>query len=634
MSRSPLLRLISLGALCWLAACQPASDPGPLPTLASLDALVEDARDLQFWEAADGALRVDDERALWKFGAPVNAMVRLKLVQRGGALLTMRLSTPTGALLAEGDEIAINLPLTGVYSVEVVRLAGQEGAAAYQIGLGYLDRTPPPATTPLPEIVGVPTPTPPYATLGRFVRALRPGEEAAGRLDENARPDIYAFEGRAGDLITLELRRLSGTIDPLLRLYAPGGEALAVDSNSAGGLDARLRNLRLPLDGEYSIQVSGTGSGEYRLRLAAGEQPVTVDRGSEAPEATPTAYLTPLVPELPSESRLVDHQPVIGALARSGDFARYSFTANATERVSIAVVPAGDGRLRPAFELYGPEGEAIGSARGSTSAAGGAALGTGIPIPSSGTYVLLILGDDGTSGSFLVGFGRGVTYREIYQGEPPPETRLAGLISTPGVRDLWRLPLRAGDVITVAVSPTSDSFDPVIELATEDGIIFERDDNSGGGRAALIRLANIERDGVVHLRVFDALGRGQGGYALIWRYINRAATPTPLPANVPLLYLSDSVEANAYQFYPFQGEAGQQIRVQVLARPGSNLDPVATLLDPQGQEFASGDDSPNSLNPDLFVTLPETGTYTLRVNGYLSAGPYDVRVDWLLPGGS
>jgi hypothetical protein len=39
-----------------------------------------------------------------------------------------------------------------------------------------------------------------------------------------------------------------------------------------------------------------------------------------------------------------------------------------------------------------------------------------------------------------------------------------------------------------------------------------------------------------------------------------------------------------------------------------------------------GDDSPNSLNPYVEVTLPADGTYQIRVNGYLSSGDFRVIV--------
>jgi hypothetical protein len=85
-----------------------------------------------------------------------------------------------------------------------------------------------------------------------------------------------------------------------------------------------------------------------------------------------------------------------------------------------------------------------------------------------------------------------------------------------------------------------------------------------------------------------------------------------------------------YRFYSFQGRLGQRVRVQVRAFPGSGLDAVAVLIDPQGREIAQGDDSPNSLDVDFVALLPADGSYQVRVNGYLSAGLYEVRVALLL----
>ncbi len=53
----------------------------------------------------------------------------------------------------------------------------------------------------------------------------------------------------------------SGSVDPVLTLFDPAGQAIATDDNSGGGTTALLRDIRLPVDGDYIIQALG---GEHR----------------------------------------------------------------------------------------------------------------------------------------------------------------------------------------------------------------------------------------------------------------------------------------------------------------------------------------------------------------------------------
>jgi hypothetical protein len=87
------------------------------------------------------------------------------------------------------------------------------------------------------------------------------------------------------------------------------------------------------------------------------------------------------------------------------------------------------------------------------------------------------------------------------------------------------------------------------------------------------------------------------------------------------------VEEGGYRFYPFQGAAGERIRLRVTAQPGSALDSVAAVLGPEGQVLAEDDDSGGNLNPYLEVTLPADGTYTVRINGYLSSGDFVLTIE-------
>jgi hypothetical protein len=238
--------------------------------------------------------------------------------------------------------------------------------------------------------------------------------------------------------------------------------------------------------------------------------------------------------------------------------------------------------------------------------------------------------DDASTGDYSVSYGAGPSRENTLRGLTEADGVYNGEVLRRGMRDVWSLELNAGDIITATVSPSTTTLDPLLELVAPDGSLVATDDNSGGGRNPLINSAYAPVTGVYRLRVTPVNAATSGPYTLIWRYVNTAPTPTPVPATIPILDYDDFVADNTYQFYPFQGRAGQQVVIRVNAQAGSTLDPVAALLGPDGAVIAEGDDSDGGLNPRIVAALPSNGTYTVRVNGYLSGGPFQLLVDLIV----
>jgi Trypsin-like peptidase domain/Bacterial pre-peptidase C-terminal domain len=112
---------------------------------------------------------------------------------------------------------------------------------------------------------------------GEAQRLVLNGPAIVGRLDrgdrilpvDNSFFDFYAFEGRAGQRVTIEMN--SQEIDPYLILLAPNGGELAQDDDGGGRGNARIA-VTLPQAGTYLLLANSRKSGEagsYRLRALA-----------------------------------------------------------------------------------------------------------------------------------------------------------------------------------------------------------------------------------------------------------------------------------------------------------------------------------------------------------------------------
>ena len=89
-------------------------------------------------------------------------------------------------------------------------------------------------------------------------------------------------------------------------------------------------------------------------------------------------------------------------------------------------------------------------------------------------------------------------------------------------------------------------------------------------------------------------------------------------------------EPESFDYYKFNGVAGQRITVEVVARRlGYPLDPVVRLLDATGRELAYSDDAPG-LGADcrFAYTLPTVGTYYLELRDirYQGGGTHRYRL--------
>lgn len=617
----------------WLCACG-AAPVEPLPTLVILQTATPTPipQSLAFWQPVTGSFSADEAASsqVWIFNAEQGDQIALRAIGRG-ITLTLRLFDPTDTLIREGGSIQIALPVTGLYRVEVIG----SGNGTYELGLSYTDRenlgvvTP----TPIPEVVGVPTPPPLPLNLGAFIAQLTDGETIGGMLTPTDNQHVYTFNGASGQFVTLTLSRVSGGLSPLLTLYNPVGEVIAIDANSGNNSDAQLRSILLAEAGIYAVQASGRGfEGAYSITFQADNAPLPITP-TVIVIPTPTLFipqLTPVIDPANLDEKLRDHLPVRADLARPGSVNRHLFEVTSGDVITLGVQPTEDSAVIPRLELIDPNGLIIATVDGNRSPTDRSALISQLQTTETGTYTVFVSALGDSFGEYLISYGFGATRDNWMRGPVFVDRPNEGEIVQADIRDIWYLHLKAGDVISAAVMPSAGILDPVLELVARDGTLLGIDNGSGENGASVINGVQIFRTDLYYLRVRPARTDTLGRYELTWRYVSVAPTSTPPQGLARVMSITDQVADSAYQFYPFYGRAGQRIRISIIAEFGSDFDPVSALLDPNATVIASGDDSPNSLNPIYEVTLPADGTYTVRVNGYLEGGNFDLIVEELI----
>ncbi len=103
---------------------------------------------------------------------------------------------------------------------------------------------------------------------------LANGTPVTGSIRLTNKFDVYTFVGSAGQVVTLGLERLNGTLDPVVFLIGPGGDQITQnDDASAETNNSAINNFILPVDGQYTVIAThfggqyGVTAGDYRLTL-------------------------------------------------------------------------------------------------------------------------------------------------------------------------------------------------------------------------------------------------------------------------------------------------------------------------------------------------------------------------------
>jgi hypothetical protein len=306
----------------------------------------------------------------------------LEVFERNGGVLAANDDRGDGSL--NSQIVGFNPPYAGTFII-VARSFGNTGSGPYTLSLtaeGMAAPTLPPTWTPTP------TPTLAGGTTGD-TGFLTYGASATNNLPTGER-QTYTFEGRGGDIITIDVQ--STEFDTTVTLIGPAGSQIAFNDDFGTTRNSRLENVTLPSSGTYSIAVGSfadVSGGAYTVTLSResdGNDDLRATATQFVAEATMTAVAFPTATPAPT-STISDGEQVRGSLvSRAQD--RYTFEANAGDFVTIDLSSS---VFDTYLEVYDAAGTLV--VQNDDRQAGNLnALINRFRIPSSGTFTIVVRG--------------------------------------------------------------------------------------------------------------------------------------------------------------------------------------------------------------------------------------------------
>jgi hypothetical protein len=227
---------------------------------------------------------------------------------------------------------------TGSYLLVATRF----GRAAGQSHGGFsvtLDRLPPEALGKVPE----------KAILIDY------GNSVTGSIDANTVMRFYLIEAHKGDVLTINVERIRGNLDPTLTLYTGDVKELTTHDSGQRGQRARISAFTVPIDGNYILMVSrfnrenGITAGDYSLTLI-GRTLVTLGPGGRA-----TLQYNTVVNAIVNDSNVAQEYTFAGS---SGDFV--TITMDTTSgNLLVQIIVLDPNRKQLAFDDPGSDSARI-----------------------------------------------------------------------------------------------------------------------------------------------------------------------------------------------------------------------------------------------------------------------------------
>jgi len=456
--------------------------------------------------------------------------------------------------------------------------------------------------TPLPHLTPLlrPTPAPratPFTPTIPCIHLTTDGTPGSSFIGGRIQQRCFAFPGNAGDVVTIRLTAAGAM--PALEVRGPDGQ-IAAKSNSG-----EIAELKLALDGPYSVLVSGQGQARsMRIELAV----------TAAANPTSSSALGAAAPALCSGS-LAPGVEINGIVPFPGENCLYTFHGQEGQGLGVRMDSLASD-LTPSLVLLDPSGAVLDN---SHTLGDQAAYVSSLRLPATGIYsVAAGSQDNGSAGAFRLMLmpvqeatcGDTVTLGQKVELTLPPEADCELWVQVPEER------LLAGSVAALDGAPA-----PAWQLLSPRAAVVISDEDTAGFAAGA---------GLYTLRLSSAASQPA-------RVLLEVATPTMMTTyslttcGANLVYgQSPSLGGKPFPLgllgneclFNFNGVAGHLLWVAVSrASSDTDFDPVIELMAPAYRPTDAPEATAySSTVPGMTLLrdhpLAHSGRYTVRITDY------------------
>jgi hypothetical protein len=450
------------------------------------------------------------------------------------------------------------------------------------------------------------------------------GETLSGSLDDDHYRQLYVFNGRQGEIVTISMITTEGDLDPYISLVDSTGRGVAFSDDDGDGKAALLDSLHLPITGDYFLIATrfgheqGSTSGNYQLSLTR--------LGSTTPAGATIRYGDNIIGEIKPDSPQVV----------------YIFQGQRGDVINLRMKRT-SGNLDPFIDLANSQGQILLSGDDDPNEPGtlNAAI-LNFTIQTS-DYYLIVASRYGreageTQGSFLLSL-ESIPIEQ--RGFSPPTAILidygasiTGSISGDLPQRFYTFEGRRGDVISLQMQRIRGNLNPYLMVLNNDLDELGRAGGVSPYDRARIPALTLPQDGRYYIMATrDKFSEGQtsGDFSLTLNGREGISGGDYLEIFYDTEITGVINNILPYENFIFQGKADDIVTIRMTATSG-NLDSLLTLY--QGdKQIVFDDDSGGNKNAAIIgFRLPEDGLYRIEASRFnreagTTEGNYTLRLE-------